>query len=163
MSLNSVLSATGIAAVLYSAYRLAAFMNVYLRPSSLEKYLSNGAYAVVTGATDGIGKATAMELAGRGFNIVLHGRDNEKLDVVKSQIHKTHAGRDVVTIVHDAGASSRLVFQRGYRQGDHLKRSFSDASYMRLASAPFTTCAGLKCIVLCECIPSTLSGDIRRR
>jgi 17beta-estradiol 17-dehydrogenase / very-long-chain 3-oxoacyl-CoA reductase len=83
-------------------------MNVYLRPSSLEKYLSNGAYAVVTGATDGIGKAVAMELAGRGFNIVLHGRNNEKLDVVKSQIHKTHAGRDVVTIVHDAGASSRL-------------------------------------------------------
>src|SRR5260370_6449392 len=70
MSLHSVLSATGIAAVLYSAYRLAAFMNVYLRPSALEKYLSNGAYAVVTGATDGIGKATAMELAGRGFNIV---------------------------------------------------------------------------------------------
>jgi hypothetical protein len=57
MSLHSVLSATGIAAVLYSAYRLAAFMNVYLRPSSLEKYLSNGTYAVVTGATDGIGKA----------------------------------------------------------------------------------------------------------
>src|SRR5260370_12077137 len=38
----------------------------------------------------------------------LHGRNNEKLDVVKSQIHKTHAGRDVVTIVHDPGASSRL-------------------------------------------------------
>jgi 17beta-estradiol 17-dehydrogenase / very-long-chain 3-oxoacyl-CoA reductase len=108
MFLNSVLSATGIAAVLYSAYRLAAFMNVYLRPSSLEKYLSNGAYAVVTGATDGIGKAVAMELAGRGFNIVLHGRNNEKLDAVKSQIHKTQAGREVVTIEHDAGASSRL-------------------------------------------------------
>jgi 17beta-estradiol 17-dehydrogenase / very-long-chain 3-oxoacyl-CoA reductase len=47
-----------------------------------------------------------MELAGRGFNIVLHGRNNEKLDAVKSQIHKTHAGREVVTIVHDAGANS---------------------------------------------------------
>ena len=46
----------GIAAVLYSAYRLAAFVNVYLRPSSLEKYLSNGAYAVVTGRLMGSGK-----------------------------------------------------------------------------------------------------------
>src|SRR5260221_11736854 len=74
MSLNSVLSATGIAAVLYSAYRLAPFMNVYLRPSSLEKYLTNGAYPVVTGDTDRTGQATALELAGRGFNNVCHDR-----------------------------------------------------------------------------------------
>lgn len=108
MSLNFVLSATGLATILFSAYKFAAFIRVYLRPSSLKKYLSNGAFAVVTGATDGIGKAVAMELAGRGFNIVLHGRNNEKLDAVKSQIQKAHAGREVVTIVHDAGANSRL-------------------------------------------------------
>lgn len=108
MSLYFVLIAAGFATVLFSAYRFAAFVRVYLRPSSLEKYLSNGAYAVVTGATDGIGKAVAMELAGRGFNIVLHGRNNEKLETVKSQIQTTHAGREVVTLVHDAGANSRL-------------------------------------------------------
>lgn len=108
MMLNGVLAAVGLAVVLFSAYRLVAFIRVYLRPSSLEKYLSDGAYAVVTGATDGIGKAVAMELAGRGFNIVLHGRNSEKLAAVKSQIQKAHAGREVVTIVHDVGANGRL-------------------------------------------------------
>jgi 17beta-estradiol 17-dehydrogenase / very-long-chain 3-oxoacyl-CoA reductase len=108
MSLNFVLVAIGLATVLFSAYRFAAFMRVYLRPSSLDKYRSNGAYAVVTGATDGIGKAVAMELAGRGFNIVLHGRNSEKLAAVKSEIQKAHAGREVVTLMHDAGGSSRL-------------------------------------------------------
>jgi 17beta-estradiol 17-dehydrogenase / very-long-chain 3-oxoacyl-CoA reductase len=105
MSLYFPLVATGFAAVLFSTYRLGAFVRVYLRPSSLEKYLRNGAYAVVTGATDGIGKAVAIELAGRGFNIVLHGRNNEKLQAVKSEIQKAHAGREVVTLMHDAGAT----------------------------------------------------------
>jgi 17beta-estradiol 17-dehydrogenase / very-long-chain 3-oxoacyl-CoA reductase len=108
MSLYFVLIAAGFATVLFSAYRFGVFVRVYLRPSSLEKYLSNGAYALVTGATDGIGKAVAMELAGRGFNIVLHGRNHEKLDTVKSQIQAAHAGREVVTIAHDAGARGRL-------------------------------------------------------
>jgi 17beta-estradiol 17-dehydrogenase / very-long-chain 3-oxoacyl-CoA reductase len=108
MVLNGVLAAVGLAMVLLSAYRFGVFVRVYLRPSSLAKYLSNGAYAVVTGATDGIGKAVAMELAGRGFNIVLHGRNHEKLDTVKSQIQAAHAGCEVVTIAHDAGANGRL-------------------------------------------------------
>jgi 17beta-estradiol 17-dehydrogenase / very-long-chain 3-oxoacyl-CoA reductase len=108
MSLNFVLAATGLITVLFSGYRFAAFIRIYLRPSSLEKYLGNGVYAVVTGASDGIGKAVAMELADRGFNIVLHGRNSEKLETVKSQIEEAHAGREVVTIVHDAGADSRL-------------------------------------------------------
>jgi len=79
-----------------------------LRRSSLDKYLISGAYAVVTGATDGIGKAVAMELAGRGFNLVLHGRNPEKLQTVKGEIETAHSGRRVVTVVHDAGANSRL-------------------------------------------------------
>ena len=108
MSFVSVLMAIGFFVVLFSAYRFAAFIRVYLRPSSIGKYLTDGTYAVVTGATDGIGKAMAMELAGRGFNIVLHGRNSEKLAAVKSQIQAAYAGREVVTIGHDAGADGRL-------------------------------------------------------
>jgi 17beta-estradiol 17-dehydrogenase / very-long-chain 3-oxoacyl-CoA reductase len=108
MSLYSVLIAIGVATLICSAYRFASFVQVYLRRSSLEKYLSKDAYAVVTGATDGIGKAVAMELAGRGFNIVLHGRNQEKLEAVQDQIQKAHVGRTVITLLHDAGANSRL-------------------------------------------------------
>jgi 17beta-estradiol 17-dehydrogenase / very-long-chain 3-oxoacyl-CoA reductase len=108
MFCHHLLPAIGSATVLLFAYRAVAFVHFRLRPSSLEKYLIGGAYAVVTGATDGIGKAVAMELAGRGFNIVVHGRNNEKLQTVKGEIEKAHSGRQVVTIVHDAGANSRL-------------------------------------------------------
>uniref|UniRef100_A0A6I8QRP8 3-ketoacyl-CoA reductase n=1 Tax=Xenopus tropicalis TaxID=8364 RepID=A0A6I8QRP8_XENTR len=45
-----------------------------------------GKWAVVTGATDGIGKAYAEELAKRGMNIVLISRSPEKLEEVAKQI-----------------------------------------------------------------------------
>ena len=76
MSFYYLLPAIGSATVLLCAYRAVSFVHFRVRPSSLDRYLIGGVYAVVTGATDGIGKAVAMELAGRGFNIVLHGRNN---------------------------------------------------------------------------------------
>jgi 17beta-estradiol 17-dehydrogenase / very-long-chain 3-oxoacyl-CoA reductase len=41
---------------------------------------------VVTGSTDGIGKAYALELAKRGVNIVLISRTQHKLDEVAAEI-----------------------------------------------------------------------------
>ncbi|XP_075423350.1 very-long-chain 3-oxoacyl-CoA reductase isoform X1 [Ascaphus truei] len=52
-------------------------------PGSLTPSLS-----VVTGATDGIGKAYAEELARRGMGIVLISRSPEKLDVVAREIRE---------------------------------------------------------------------------
>ena len=40
----------------------------------------------MTGATGGIGKGYAFELARRGFNIVLISRSQEKLDNVKNEL-----------------------------------------------------------------------------
>jgi len=45
-----------------------------------------GSYAVVTGATDGIGKGFAFGLAKRGFNLVLISRNEQKLQDTKQQI-----------------------------------------------------------------------------
>ena len=45
-------------------------------------------WAVVTGSTDGIGKAVALELAERGFNIVLIARNIDKLDRVAKKIQE---------------------------------------------------------------------------
>ena len=45
-----------------------------------------GQWAVVTGATDGIGKAYAEELADEGMNVVLISRSQEKLDKVAAEI-----------------------------------------------------------------------------
>ncbi|NP_001088370.1 very-long-chain 3-oxoacyl-CoA reductase-A [Xenopus laevis] len=48
-----------------------------------------GKWAVVTGATDGIGKAYAEELARRGMSIVLISRSPEKLDEAAKHIKET--------------------------------------------------------------------------
>ncbi|NXN91542.1 HSDL1 protein, partial [Rhinopomastus cyanomelas] len=49
-----------------------------------------GKWAVVTGGTDGIGKAYAEELAKRGVNIILISRNKEKLEAVSRSIAETY-------------------------------------------------------------------------
>lgn len=49
-----------------------------------------GRWAVVTGSTDGIGKAYAEELAKRGVNIILISRSKEKLQAVSRSISETY-------------------------------------------------------------------------
>lgn len=60
----------------------------FLRPTNRwQKFLQGPSpYAIVTGATDGIGKATAKELYDKGFNLILHGRDEKKLMDVIAEI-----------------------------------------------------------------------------
>lgn len=57
---------------------------------NLMRASSLGKWAVVTGATDGIGKAYAEELARRGFAIVLISRTQEKLDEVSKAIESKY-------------------------------------------------------------------------
>ncbi|HCX99646.1 MAG TPA: NAD(P)-dependent oxidoreductase [Bacteroidales bacterium] len=46
--------------------------------------------AIVTGATAGIGKATAVMLAQNGFRVIITGRRQEKLDSLKHEIKSLH-------------------------------------------------------------------------
>ncbi|XP_016358719.1 very-long-chain 3-oxoacyl-CoA reductase-B [Sinocyclocheilus anshuiensis] len=62
-----------------------------------------GKWAVVTGATDGIGKAYVEELARRGFAIVLISRTQEKLDEVSKAIESKY-NVETKTISADFGS-----------------------------------------------------------
>ena len=55
-------------------------------PVSLSKYGGPGTWALITGATDGIGRAFANELAAQKFNIILVSRTQSKLEQVSSEI-----------------------------------------------------------------------------
>ena len=68
---NQIFWGIGILAFISVLYQIIRFLIPYLRPSKLGKYKIHDAYVLVTGATDGIGKAITIELANYGFNIIL--------------------------------------------------------------------------------------------
>jgi NAD(P)-dependent dehydrogenase (short-subunit alcohol dehydrogenase family) len=48
----------------------------------------DGATILVTGATDGLGKRVAQELAGKGATVLLHGRNSERLEAALEDIRR---------------------------------------------------------------------------
>jgi len=56
---------------------------------------------VVTGATDGLGKAYARQLAGRGMDVVLVSRTQAKLEATAEEIRAEHPGRRVKCVRAD--------------------------------------------------------------
>ena len=105
----SACSVLGAGLALYLSYRVLDFVWLYARPSGLGRYLHRGgrdgnepAWALVTGATDGIGKAISFELAARGFNVVLHGRNQAKLERVRAELSGLHPARSFRSLVADA-------------------------------------------------------------
>lgn len=69
---------------------------------------------VITGASDGIGKALAMEMAKRGYNLALSARRDNLLEDLKQEIQKNFPSRTVVTEVLDVTDYSQVekVFSR---------------------------------------------------
>jgi NAD(P)-dependent dehydrogenase (short-subunit alcohol dehydrogenase family) len=67
---------------------------------------------LITGATDGIGRQTAEELAATGAELILHGRSGDKLDAVRSAL-ETIAGhgplRSLVADLSDLDAVADLA------------------------------------------------------
>ena len=74
---------------------------------NLKKY---GAWAVVTGCTDGIGKAYAESLAKRGLNVVLISRTLEKLQEQAKSIEDTYKVQTKVISADFTGEYYYLVY-----------------------------------------------------
>ena len=63
----------------------------------LRTYGPKGTWAVITGASDGIGKEYAIQLAQKGFNLVLISRTASKLSTLASEIEHKYAGSAIQT------------------------------------------------------------------
>lgn len=71
----------------------------------------NDSVAVVTGAGKGIGRAVALALARRGFDVALLGRTAEEVERVAGEIVSTH-GRSAVALRCDVALSSEVQHAR---------------------------------------------------
>ena len=116
-SLQTVLLATGFLTTALLSLRLLSFLHLYfIRRGTLDRYLHpgpNSTWALVTGASDGIGFATARSLRRRGFNVVLHGRNAEKLERCKRRLleedESAGAGKSVLCVVASATEAARAA------------------------------------------------------
>jgi 17beta-estradiol 17-dehydrogenase / very-long-chain 3-oxoacyl-CoA reductase len=83
------------------------FFYIFFRPSLLSRYhhlSTSGAppWAIITGASDGIGKGYARELARQKFNLILHGRNRSKLEDVAREIKSTYPATNIRIVISDA-------------------------------------------------------------
>ena len=135
--------ALGVQLVLFKvlSYTKAILTPVLRFHRDLAARYGKGSWALITGASDGIGKGYAFELARRGFNIILVGRNEEKLKTVEKElvlavpqtqtrivvsdfvyaykegfaedIHKQVSGLDISILINNVGVAggSRLLHQ----------------------------------------------------
>ena len=105
VALSAIIASAMLGVVdLRAAARLALWLYAaFLRPAKplRRRY---GAWAVVTGATDGIGRALAFRLAAAGLGVVLVGRNPDKLAAVAAELEAKRPGAGVRTFVVDFAA-----------------------------------------------------------
>jgi Tropinone reductase 1 len=78
--------------------------------SRIDAWQLHGHTALITGASKGIGYATARELAGLGANLLLVARDEDYLEQVRVELADEHGGIDVYALGADlAEAEDRLA------------------------------------------------------
>ncbi|KAF4635084.1 hypothetical protein G7Y89_g3010 [Cudoniella acicularis] len=80
-----------ISSKVFSYVRLLLSLFV-LSGKNLRSYGKKGAWAVITGASDGIGKEYAIQLAQKGFNLLLISRTESKLVTLSQEIEQKYAG-----------------------------------------------------------------------
>ncbi|ETI27338.1 hypothetical protein G647_09528 [Cladophialophora carrionii CBS 160.54] len=89
-----------LATVVFTTTRV--LLSTFILPGrSLSSFGPKGSWAVITGASDGIGKEYALQLAKKGFNLVLVSRTASKLDSLSSQIRTSSPDVSVETLAMD--------------------------------------------------------------
>jgi NAD(P)-dependent dehydrogenase (short-subunit alcohol dehydrogenase family) len=68
----------------------------------------DGATILVTGATDGLGKRVARELAGKGATVLLHGRNSERLQAALEDIRKVTGSERLGSYLADLSSLAQV-------------------------------------------------------
>jgi short-subunit dehydrogenase len=101
-----------------------------------KRYEAGGGWAVVTGASSGLGALFAEKLAQRGLPLVLAGRDEARLTDVRERVQRLAPGIHVELVVGDLGSQAgveALVAVLQERVIDVLVNNAGFGTYGRLA------------------------------
>jgi len=113
----------GASVILFQVKKLLGFVWFYFcRPANYKIYLQGPSpYALVTGATDGIGKGIAKELYVKGFNLILHGRNEEKMKKVVEELKalSSRDGSDIKYFLADASKTG-VDFEKAVKDFEGL-------------------------------------------
>src|SRR5690606_19957529 len=93
-----------------------------LKPEGEHMADMSGKICVITGATSGIGKATALGLAKMGATVIVVGRSAERTETVVKAIQQVSGNHNIEALIADLSAQAQVrelaaAIQRKY---DHL-------------------------------------------
>lgn len=126
---------------------------------SLSKYGKPGSWVVITGASDGLGKEYATQLAAKGYNLVLVSRTQSKLDALAKEIEDKYSSKNIQTktLAMDFSKDDELDYKRleelvagldiailinNVGQSHSMPVSFLDTSREELQSIVTINCLG---------------------
>lgn len=97
---------------LFSLSTISLVADLFILPSTnWSKYgAKKGNWAVITGASDGIGKEYATQLAGRGFNVVLVSRTQSKLELIAEELESKYKIQTKI-VAFDASTDKEANYQ----------------------------------------------------
>jgi len=124
-SSSTIFNTIGIITATIFLIRALNLIAIYLRPSRLSRYAHTSPsgrepWALVTGSSDGIGLAMARELASAGLNVIIHGRNGEKLSRVRDSLQKAFPKRSFRVLVADASAVACVAHAPSQAQSELL-------------------------------------------
>jgi len=95
-------TAIGLLVAAYFMVEVLMFIITYARSGSLHRYNKDQkSWALVTGASGGIGAEFARELCQQGFNVIIHDRSSTKLENIKAELTEEFPNSAVKIAISD--------------------------------------------------------------